>query len=119
METEASNYFEFIQSECDTETSCTIEYSFSFSLDSCGDGLLAKYMQVFYSCLPDNETNPVGFTAVYDLEGSPQAENLPKNALVPFNKIISSIGGHYNSDIFTFICPYKGIYLFSTSVVDL
>ena len=36
--------------------------------------------------------------------------------LVPFNKITSNIGGHYNTDIYTFVCPYDGIYLFSTSL---
>ena len=77
----------------------------------------ARYMQLFYSCLQENEpvVGPVGFTAIFE-RNFISYETLPLNALIPFDTVISNLGGHYNSDIYTFICPYHGVYMFSTSI---
>ena len=35
--------------------------------------------------------------------------------LIPYTTVITNIGGHYNPDTYTFVCPYRGVYVFTVS----
>ena len=50
-----------IQALCDGQTSCEFENPGTV-LDDCSDQP-SDYLQLFYDCLPDDETEPVAFTA--------------------------------------------------------
>ena len=98
---------------CDSQTSCQID-NLGSVVDECEAGYTSDYMQVFFDCLPLNdETGPVAFTA-YASTGSPTAYS-PHDVII-FNDVLENIGGHYNNDTSSFVCPWHGIYLFSLSI---
>ena len=70
-------------------------------------------MQVFYDCLPHDETGPVAFTA-WANTGNPTDYSV--GDIIVFNEVLSNIGGHYNTDTSSFICPWDGVYVFSVTV---
>ena len=56
---------------------------------------------------------PVGFTAYATTE-----QSYSDNDIVIFDGIITNIGGHYNKDSSSFICPYSAVYMFSINYVS-
>ena len=69
-------------------------------------------MQLFYDCLPDDETGPVAFTAYADV-GNPLYS---AGDIILFNEVLTNVGGHYNAATSSFICPWHGVYLMSVNV---
>ena len=101
-----------IQLLCDNQTSCEFQNLGSI-IDSCEVGYTSDYMQVFYDCLPHDETGPVAFTA-WANTGNPT--DYVSADIIVFNEVLSNIGGHYNTDTSSFICPWDGVYVFSVDV---
>ena len=62
VESVAPNFYNFMKSECDTLNTCTFEYT-GYVVDECVTGYVADFMQVFYDCISEDNTGPVGFTA--------------------------------------------------------
>ena len=50
-----------LKAQCDHQTSCQIKNSGSI-INECREGYSSDYAQIFYDCLPVDETGPVGFT---------------------------------------------------------
>ena len=100
-----------IQALCDGEASCQFE-SPGNVLGGCS-GQTSDYMQLFYDCLPDEETGPVAFTAWADT-GEPTYYT--QEEIIVFDQILTNAGGHYNVDTSSFVCPYEGLYLVSAHV---
>ena len=101
-----------IQLLCDNQTSCEFE-NLGSAIDQCEEGYQSDYMQLFYDCLPDDETGPVAFTAFANT-GQPTWYN--NDDVIVFNEVLSNAGGHYNSATSSFICPSHGVYLISVNV---
>ena len=73
----------------------------------------SDYMQLFYDCLPDDETGPVAFTAYADTGSKTQYGD---GSIIVFNKVLTNAGGHYNAVTSSFICPWHGLYLMSVNI---
>ena len=101
-----------IQAECDNQTSCEFQ-NLGSVIDTCEVGYTSDYMQVFYDCLPHDETGPVAFMAWADTGSE---TNYRSGDVVVFNAVLNNIGGHYNTDTSSFICPWDGVYVFSVTV---
>ena len=97
---------------CDNQTSCQLE-NFGSIIDECQEGYTSDYAQIFYDCLPVDETGPVGFTA-WGNTGSSTAYD--DNEVVVFDVVISNFGGHYNPDTSSFVCPFEGVYMVNVNV---
>ena len=93
-----------IQALCDGETSCQFENPGTALADCASE--LSDYMQLFYDCLPDDETGPVAFTALADT-GYPTAYTA--GDIILFEQILTNAGGHYNANTSSFICPWDGL----------
>ena len=101
-----------IQALCDNQTSCEFENLGSI-INECGEGYQSDYMQLFYDCLPDDETGPVAFTA-YANTGDPTFYN--GGDIILFDEVLANVGGHYSTATSSFICPWHGVYLMSVNV---
>ena len=101
-----------LQLLCDNQTSCEFQ-NVGSAIDTCEVGYTSDYMQVFYDCLPHDETEPVAFTA-WANTGNP-TDYISADIIV-FNEVLSNVGGHYNTDTSSFICPWDGVYVFSVDV---
>ena len=101
-----------IQALCDNQTSCEFE-NLGSTINECEEGYASDYMQLFYDCLPDDETGPVAFTAYADT-GSPTSYS--DGDIIVFNEVLANAGGHYNVDTNSFICPWHGVYQVSVNV---
>ena len=106
-----SNWFT-IKALCDNQTSCQVD-NFGSVISECQEGYLSDYAQIFYDCLPVDETGPVGFTA-WANTGDPTAYD--SSEIVVFDVVISNFGGHYNPDTSSFVCPFDGVYLVNVNV---
>ena len=102
-----------IQLLCDNQTSCEFQ-NLGSVINECESGYTSDYMQVFYDCLPHDETGPVAFMAWADTGSE---TNYRSGDVVVFNAVLNNIGGHYNTDTSSFICPWDGVYVFSVSVM--
>ena len=101
-----------IQALCDGEESCEFE-NLGSAIDQCEEGYQSDYMQLFYDCLPDDQTGPVAFTA-YANTGNPTA--YIAGDVVVFDQGLSNAGGHYSTATSSFICPWHGLYLVSVNI---
>ena len=101
-----------IQYYCDGENSCEYQYQGSL-MHQCAQEYLADYLQIFYNCLPVDVNAPVAFTA-YANRGSNVAYS--SGDIVVYGEVVSNIGGHYNPDTSTFICPFDGVYVFEVTL---
>ena len=99
-----------IQALCDGQTSCQFETPGTV-LGDCS-GQTSDYMQLFFDCLPDDETGPVAFTA-WSNTGD---QSYSPNDIVVFNEVLTNAGGHFNANTSSFICPWDGIYLMSVNI---
>ena len=99
---------------CDNRTICTYEYGGS-TIDECGINYVADYLHIFYDCLPYDANAPVGFTASSNTGANTTYQS---GQIVIYNDVISNIGGHYNPDTSSFICPYDGVYMFDINVIS-
>ena len=61
--------------------------------------------------ISDDDNAYVAFTAI-----ATNARDYTAGNVVIFDKSITNIGNHYNSDTSNFICPFDGIYSFSVSI---
>ena len=100
-----------LKTECDYQETCEFQ-NVGSGLDECSTA--SDYMQVFFNCLPDNETETAAFTALADAPTS-QADYSRFDTIV-FDYILSNFGGHYNADTSSFVCPWDGVYLVSVSI---
>ena len=100
-----------IQALCDAKTSCQFNTPGN-ALGGCS-GQTSDYMQLFYDCLPDDETGPVAFTA-WANTGDPTLYS--EGDTIVFDETLINAGGHYNVDTSSFICPWDGIYLLSVNI---
>ena len=116
-ENSEQNWLE-IKSLCDYQPACQIPNP-DVVIESCdvddpdAEDPDSDYMQVFYSCLPDDVTGPVAFTA-YATTGSPT--DYRDGDVILFNEILTNLGGHYNSNMGVFVCPVDGVYLMSVNL---
>ena len=101
-----------IQGLCDEETSCEFENLGIASITGCS-GKPSEYIQVYYNCLPDDETGPVAFSAWSNTASSASYRT---NDIIVFNEIITNAGGHYSAATSSFICPWDGVYLMSVNI---
>ena len=101
-----------IKALCDGKASCEFE-NLGSVINDCYPGYLSDYMQLFYNCLPDDETGPVAFTA-YANTG--YETDYSGGAIIVFNEILTNAGGHYNNATSSFICPWHGLYVVSVNV---
>ena len=117
VETVNNEYFELLKNQCDGLESCQIDYDYRYLIYQCEVGMYADYIQLFYDCTPVDTTGPVGFTVQLN-SGDANIHFLTytQNQVLPFNSVLSNFGGHYSVGTSTFVCPYAGVYLFSTSV---
>ena len=83
-------------------------------INKCETDYTSDYMQVFYDCLPDDVTGPVGFTA-YANTGNSIAYYY--NDVIIFDEVVSNFGGHYNPKTGSFVCPADGVYIISVHVL--
>ena len=83
-------------------------------INQCETNYTADYVQVFYECLQDDVTGPVGFTAYADT-GKKTTYNY--NDVIVFDDVISNYGGHYNPKTSSFVCPADGVYMISVHVL--
>ena len=97
---------------CDNRTSCEYEYRGS-TVDSCELNYVADYMEITYDCLPRALETPVAFSAY--MNGSEDV-SLSAGSVIPFNAVITNIGGHFSYDVSAFICPFDGVYMFSLAI---
>ena len=100
-----------IQAVCDGQEMCQFEAP-GTALGDCS-GQLSDYMQLFYDCLPDDETGPVAFTA-WANTGNPTSYSA--DDIIVFDQVLTNAGGHYNAATSSFICPWDGIYLMSVNM---
>ena len=100
-----------IQALCDNQNSCEFE-NLGTAIDECEDGYLSDYMQLFYDCLPDDQTGPVAFTA-YANTGNTTLYSY--GDIMVFNEVLANAGGHYSTATSSFICPWHGLYLLSVN----
>ena len=70
----------------------------------------ANYLQVFYDC-SNIARGPVAF-----MVRNVGKSSLSSTVVVPWESVITNFGGHYNPLTYTFVCPYNGVYVFSTSI---
>ena len=84
-------------------------------IDESEDEYIPDYVQVFYECLPDDGTGPVGFTA-YANSGNSKTYNY--NDVIVFDDVISNFGGHYNPETSSFVCPADGVYMISVHALS-
>ena len=101
-----------IKTLCDGQASCEFEILGSV-INECYLGYLSDYMQLFYDCLPDDETGPVAFTA---WANTGYETHYNGGEIIVFNEVLSNAGGHYNNATSTFICPWHGLYVVSVNV---
>ena len=101
-----------IQALCDGESSCQFDNFGTASLTSCS-GEPSEYMQLYYDCLPNDETGPVAFTA-WANNGDETTYN--DGDIIIFDEILTNAGGHYNAATSSFICPWDGVYLISANM---
>ena len=101
-----------IQALCNNQTSCEFENAGTV-IDECEEGYASDYMQLFYDCLPDDETGPVAFTA-WANTGTETPYSV--GDIIVFNKVLSNAGGHYSRATSSFICPWHALYLVSVNV---
>ena len=111
METAEPDFFGYIKFQCDGMTSCDLEYA-SYLVNECELEYTADYEQVFYDCIPFDETGLVAFSAML----SRNYWLLNQLEIVPFDLILSNFGGYYSSETFTFTCPVNGVYMFSITI---
>ena len=100
-----------MQALCDGQLSCNFEIVGTV-LGDCFDQI-SDYMQLFYDCLPDDETGPVAFTAFADT-GDPTSYS--GSDIIVFDEVLTNAGGHYSEATSSFICPWDGLYLISASM---
>ena len=110
VQTVAPEYFDFLKFQCDSQNSCSFEYT-GYLVDECQAGYVADYMQVLFDCLPFNSSGPVGFTAK-----ASSSYNVVVYEIIQFDNVLSNIGGHYNPNTCSFVCPDHGMYLFSVTI---
>ena len=96
---------------CEERKSCEFTET-GTALTECS-GELSHYIQLFYACLPNDETAPVAFTA-WANTGSPKSYRA--DDVIVFNEVLTNAGGHYNAATSSFICPWHGVYLISASI---
>ena len=101
-----------IQALCDEQTSCQFENLGIALMTSCTGGP-SEYIQLFYNCLPDDETELVAFTAWSNTDSSAR---YGANYIIVFNEVQTNAGGHYNAATSSFICPWDGVYLMSVNI---
>ena len=68
-------------------------------------------MQVLFDCLPRDSSGPVGFSSKVSV-----SYDAAEYEVIKFDNVLSNLGGHYNSDTFSFVCPDQGMYLFSVTI---
>ena len=102
-----------IQALCDGQELCQFEAP-GTALGDCSSQL-SDYMQLFYDCLPDDETGPVAFTAWANTGTSTSYSTYD---VIVFDEILTNAGGHYNAATSSFICPWHGVYLMSVNIAS-
>ena len=110
METVESEFFDFLKFQCDGMTSCDLEYA-SYLVNQCELEYLADYEQIFYDCIPFDQTDPIAFSAMLSA-----GVVLDEFEVVPFDLVLSNFGGHYSNTTFSFTCPVYGVYMFSITI---
>ena len=101
-----------IQALCNGQESCQFVNP-GWNIDQCDASYTSEYMQLFYDCLPDDETGPVAFTA-WANTGSPTSYNYGE--IIVFNEVLANAGGHYNLETNSFVCPWHGVYQVSVNI---
>ena len=86
--------------------------NFGSALPECGTGIDSNYVQIFFDCLPTDDSAPVGFTAIFNAN-----VNVTTNQVFPFGSVLSNFGGHYNARSYSFVCPTSGVYSFTCNFV--
>ena len=71
-------------------------------------------MEILYDCLPRPIDAAIGFSA--SMVGG-NVEFFEEGQILPFDLVLTNVGGHFSEDVSSFICPVDGLYLFSVSVV--
>ena len=69
--------------------------------------------ELFYDCLPDDETGPVAFAAYADTRTE---TSYSAGDIIVFNEVLTNAGGHYSTATSSFICPWHGLYLVSVNI---
>lgn len=62
-----------------------------------------KAMATYYH----RSTTKVAFTATFKFETSVSTDK------VPFDQVMTNLGGHYNRQFHAFICPYDAMFYFT------
>ena len=101
-----------IQALCDNQTSCEFDNP-GTSIDVCQEEYLTDYMQLFYDCLPDDDSGPVAFTAYAD---TGTETSYGAGDIIVFNEVLTNAGGHYSTATSSFICPWHGVYSVSVNI---
>ena len=89
-------------------TSCDLQYV-PFLVNECESEYTADYEQIFYDCIPFDESEPIGFSAKI----SGPFQTLNARQIVPFIDVISNFGDHYSTQTYSFTCLVYGVYFFS------
>ena len=97
---------------CDNKTTCEYENRGS-PIDDCQENYIADYLQIFYDCVPDTPSQPVGFTVHADTGAE---SYYSAGQIVHYDSVLTNEGGHYNHNTSAFHCPYDGVYMFSLSL---
>ena len=99
---------------CDNQTACAYENRGS-TVHSCEVDYVADFLEIEYACLP-HHTSPqaVAFSAV--LHHDELRLEVAPNTVIAFKTVITNVGGFYNEQMGTFVCPYNGIYQFTINV---
>ena len=108
MQTVHSDIFEYLQQQCDGEQSCSYEFN-GYVMDTSCNSDDADYLQVFYDCSHITQ-GPVAFM-VQNVERNSMLEE----EVVPWRDVYTNFGLHYHPDTYSFVCPYRGVYIFSVS----
>ena len=105
-----SSTFEDLQQHCDGEQSCSYEFN-GYVMDTSCNNVNADYLQVFYDCSHVTQ-GPVAFM-VRNLE----RQQLSIYDVVPWRDVVTNFGVHYDVTSRSFVCPYNGVYIFSTTIL--
>lgn len=112
METVNGDFFDFLQFSCDGKPFCSAEFN-GYIMDTDCSGNNADYVQIFFDCQPVVE-GPVAFDV-----GELYEDGVATDEVVPYLEVFENFGSHYNLAAYSFVCPTRGIYTFSATILVL
>ena len=102
--------FDYIKSLIDGQPNFSIEYNWEYNMSICNVAE-PNYLQIFFTC------SPVVLQPAAFMVRALKRDYLFENEIVPWKDLITNVGGHYNIQSYSFVCPVKGVYVFSASVL--